>query len=95
MRGSGGTRGDGLLVLESGFAQMHMHVHQSGDDAQPAQINAFGTAVRRLADGDDPSVRDRYVGLAEAPRAPHLCIPVNRFHRTQSHKKIGQPEQLP
>lgn len=62
VRGSGGLGLDVALGLKAGLAQMHVHVHQTGDEIPAGKIDDFGSIAREvLADSGDLVALDEHV----------------------------------
>ena len=59
---AGGLGLDVALGLKAGLAQMHVHVHQTGDEIPAGKIDDFGSIAREvLADSGDLVALDEHV----------------------------------
>ena len=72
VRGGGGTRRHGLLRRESRLAQVDVHVHQSGQHAEPPAIDhARPGRHGHAAHGRDTALFHQHVRLRERTVAPY------------------------
>jgi len=57
--------GNGFLLIETGLAEMHVHVDQPRGDDQPGGVDiGFGAACRDLANSSDSAVFEQKIGDA-------------------------------
>ena len=90
--GRGRSGGDGLLLRESRFAQVDVHVHESRNHMPAAEVH--GPVGRGARDGHDAASRDGELPGRKTAAGVDHGIGIKCLHLYE-RKKIGQPKQLP